>query len=514
VRRYHIDTTAVRDSMMRIVTMMTAFAVLAQWSAAYGQVITIDQGMLAGSRADGVERYLGVPFAAAPIGALRWQAPKPAPNWRGVRNATTTAPICLQDSVNNPLEPGFVAPQSEDCLYLNIFRPAGRARQRLPVMVWIHGGAFIMGAGGLPQHDGSALASRGAIVISINYRLGRFGTFAHPALAAEQAGHPIANYGLMDQIAALRWARRNALALGGDPRNVTVMGESAGASSVNFLMTSPMARGLFDKAISESGGASAGLMPLADAEAAGLRWATGKHAADVVALRALTAEAVLDAPVRMPAFPVIDGQIVLGSTREMFAADKVLRVPYLVGANDYEQSLMKWLPGAGQALLKTLGLRAEPLVALYRRPGESRDVAVARLWGENAMTLPARQRARLQAGRGQPTWLYRFGYVQTALRATMPGAGHADELPMVFGVPSPAATAAGGWKEADRAMAKQVGDYWVAFARTGNPNHAGAPLWPRYTAADDRVLEFGVDGVRAVAQPGKRLDLLEAAMAH
>jgi para-nitrobenzyl esterase len=473
-------------------------------------MLVTEQGRVAGSSAAGVDRFLGIPFAAPPIGALRWRAPQPAAHWTGVRAATVPSPICMQDSVNNPLTAGYAPVQSEDCLYLNVFRPMGQQAPGLPVMVWIHGGAFIMGSGGMPDYDGSALARRGAIVVTINYRLGRFGSFAHPALSAEQSGQPLANYGLMDQMAALRWVRANARALGGDSGNVTVMGESAGASSVNFLMTSPLARGLFDKAISESGGARAGLAPLATAQRDGERGAAGKGARDLAALRALPATTVLNAPVRAPIFPVIDGRIVLGSTADMFSSGPVARVPYLVGANSHEESLMRWLPGAGPALVASLGARAEPLIAAYTDAGETRDVAVARLWGENAMTLPARTRARQQAARGAAVWLYRFGYVPEARRATVPGAGHGDETPFVFDVPTPRDRAT--WSKADAAMARRVGDYWVAFARTGNPNHAGAPRWPRLTAQRDAMLQFDADGAHAVAtSPDHRLDLLEAA---
>ncbi len=493
--------------VMMIATLPTGEA-MARDAAA--PVVAVAQGRLVGSTTDGVDRFLGVPFAAPPVGPLRWRAPQRGAAWQGLRPATRPSPICVQDNASNPLTAGYAPRQSEDCLYLNIFRPAARAKRALPVMVWIHGGAFIMGAGGMPDYDGSALAKRGAIIVTINYRLGRFGTFAHPALAAEQHGQPIANYGVLDHIAALRWVRANARALGGDGGNVTVIGESAGASSVNFLMTSPMARGLFDKAISESGGSSTGLMPLAAAEKAGERWASGKNAHDLAGLRALPTAVVLDAPVRAPAYPVIDGRIVLGSTQDMFATQQVASVPYLVGANDHEESLMKWLPGAGPALLATLGDRAKPLITAYTRPGESRDTAVARMWGENAMAMPARRRARQQAARGQRVWLYRFGYVPQALRKALSGVGHADEIQFVFGVPSPAARA--GWGSTDRAMAKAVGDYWVAFARTGDPNHPGAPQWPLFTGTRQDGIQFGADGIATLDTAlGNRLDALEEA---
>jgi para-nitrobenzyl esterase len=299
--------------------------------------------------------------------------------WRGIRPATRPGPDCIQDSQSNPLDRGYENAQSEDCLYLNLWRPRHLGKRPLAVMVWIHGGAFIMGSGSMPSYNGAVLARQGVVVVSLNYRLGRFGTFAHPALDAAQDG-PLANFGLMDQIAALRWVRDNIARFGGNPRNVTIFGESAGASSVNFLMASPMARGLFAKAISRSGGSSANLRPLrggaGSAEAAGLAWARSKGVADgdVAGLRGLPASAVLDAPVTVPFFPVIDGVIVKEDTPTSFAAGREAPVPYLLGANDYEENLLRWLPGASQALLSGLGDKARPCSRFT--PGPARNSPV------------------------------------------------------------------------------------------------------------------------------------------
>jgi para-nitrobenzyl esterase len=472
-------------------------------------------GAIEGASAGGVDAFLGIPFAAPPVGDLRWRPPQAVARWPGVRPAHAIGPDCMQDQANNPLPAGYVNASSEDCLYVNAWRPAG-ASAALPVMVWIHGGAFIMGSGSLPVYDGAALARKGVLLITMNYRLGRFGTYANPALSAEQAGAPVANYGLMDQMAALRWARANAAALGGDPKNVTVFGESAGASSVNFLLTSPLARGLFDKAISESGGASNAPQALAggarSAEAAGLAWARGKGVkdGDVAALRALPAAIVLDAPVREVAAPVLDGKLVVHDTATAFRLGEAAPVPYLSGANDDEQSLMKWMPGAGAAMLNRMGPSGERILAEYEQPGVTHDQAVGRMWGEMAMVEPTRRRARQQAARGVPVWLYRYGYVPEALRATVPGAGHDNEMEMVFATPSGRARPL--WSAADQKMAEQVSNYWVAFARTGNPNVPGQPVWPRMTAGQDRLLEFSNTGTAAVADFGRsRLDLLEAA---
>jgi para-nitrobenzyl esterase len=501
---------------LRLLLALPLAAMLATTAVAADPIVATPAGQIAGLSDGGIERFLGIPYAAPPVGALRWRAPQPPAVWQGVRAARQVGPDCIQDKASNPPAPGYANPQSEDCLYLNIWRPAARARKPLPVMLWLHGGAFIMGSGAFPKYDGSALAANGVLVVTINYRLGRFGVFAHPALAHEQAGEAQGNYGLMDQIAALRWVRDTIAAFGGDPANVTLFGQSAGASSVNFLMASPAAKGLFAKAISESGSAYARLGHLAGTpdslEESGARWAEKKGVArsDLTALRALPAQTVLDAPVLEPATPVIDGIILTETLTQAFARGHAAKVPYIVGANDYEQNLLRWLPGADTAMMTRLGSDAEPILHLYARPGEDRAGALSRLWGEDMMVEPSRRRAKSLSATGTPVWLYRFSYVPEALRAKTPGAGHDAEIEMVFDTPS--ATSRPGWTAADEAMAKTVSGYWIAFAKTGDPNHSGAIAWPRYTTNDDRLMEFGRNGPAVIRNFGRaRLDRIEAA---
>jgi len=269
---------------------------------------------------------------------------------------------------------------------------------------------------------------------------------------------------------------------------------------------------LFDKAISQSGGASNAPQPLAAFEAAGLAWARSKGVpdGDVAALRALPAATVLDAPVRSVAAPVLDGKLVVRDTATAVRLGDAAKVPYLTGANDYEQSLMKWMPGAGPAMLAKMGDKGERILAEYTQPGVTRDQAIGRMWGEMAMVEPTRRRARQQAARGVPVWLYRYSYVPEALRATVPGAGHDNEMEMVFATPS--VQARPGWSAADQKMAEQVSSYWVAFARTGKPQVPGQPAWPPLTAAQDRLLEFSTTRTQVVPDFGRtRLDMLEAA---
>jgi para-nitrobenzyl esterase len=487
----------------------------AAWHAAAlaGPVVATKSGSIEGLDTDGASVFLGVPFAAPPAGNLRWRAPAPAAPWPGVRPAKAFGPDCVQEPMRSPPGAGFVNPTSEDCLYLNIWRPRA-SRARLPVMVWIHGGAFIMGAGSFPSYDGAAFARRGVILVTLNYRLGRFGTFAHPALRREQAGRPVADFGLLDQIAALEWVRDNIAGFGGDAANVTIFGESAGASSVNFLMTSPLAKGLFAKAISESGGSSGDLKTFAAAEAEGAAWARAAGVADddLDALRALPADKVWGAPVTTVASPVIDGTVVTASTDDAFHAGAFAKVPYLLGANSQEESLLRWLPGLDEAFLKSLGARGDAALSLYRADGLDRKTAVARLWGEAAMVEPARFRARQAARRGVATWLYHYGYAPDAADATTIGAGHDAEMEMVFDNPDQRWSRP--WSARDAAMARTMQAYWVNFARTGNPNGAGLPTWPAYTPGADGLMEFSKAGAVAVERFEKaRLDVLEAAYA-
>ena len=476
-----------------------------------GPVVHTDKGDVEGSvKAPGVESFLGLPFAAPPVGDLRWHAPEAPASWSGFRAATAYSKDCVQEPQTYAPGPGFNNPTSEDCLYLNIWRPAGTTAKPLPVMVWIYGGAWIMGAGSFPSYDGTQFARDGLILVNFNYRLGRFGVFAHPELSREQAGQPLANYGLMDQIAALKWVRANIAAFGGDPANVTIFGESAGAASVNILMGSPLAKGLFAKAISESGSSHAGMETLADAEAQGKAWAGKMHATDLKALRALSPEQVWDGPATQPASPVIDGKLVIASTDQVFAKGLMAHVPYIGGSNSREESLIRWLPGADDHWFAGLADKGPPLLRLYTADGTDPKTALARLWGEAAMTAPARARARAVAAKSGKTWLYRYAYVPDAAQGSVPGAGHDAEMEMVF--ENPDMRWKGKWSDGDAAMAHTVNAYWVNFAKTGNPNGPGLPAWPLYTTKTDILMNFDRPSPAPLPAFGKaRLDAIDAA---
>ena len=500
---------------------LAAAALMLAACAAKADVVHTTQGDVAGVAADGVESFKGIPFAAPPVGDLRWCPPQPAAGWTGVRKADAYGPACMQAASR------FFAggAMSEDCLTLNIWRPHDvRADARLPVMVWIYGGAFIQGASGTPFYDGTRFAKAGVILVSFNYRLGRFGFFAHPAL--DTKAEPFGNYGLMDQIAALKWVRANIAGFGGDARNVTVFGESAGAISVNYLMVSPAAKGLFDKAIAESGfgrsepraltgDRSAEAIGTAFAEAHGVK---GDDAAAAAALRALPADA-LNAPtagLRDPTLPnpLRDGRIITQGIAEGFAKGEEAHVPYMEGGNSYEASLFPQIADAPDPVIARAGdpAKVEAIYGGAPAPDVARMLTTDTLIGE-----PDRFLARQMARQGLPVFVYHFSYVPAAMRAASHGASHGSEItyvfdnlndqPIKFGqFTLPAAT------DSDHQVARAMHAYWVAFAKTGDPASAGGPRWPRFAPAAEQSIEFGADGVNIRTDFAKpRLDLIESA---
>ncbi len=495
-------------------------ALLAAARAAAGPApdapVRTDAGLVSGVVADesaGVRAYKGLPFAAPPVGDLRWKPPQPVPAWEGVRACTAPGPWCPQP---RPILGQAPDRASEDCLYLNVWAPAKTADGRLPVMVWIHGGGFTTGSGGSPLYDGTALARRGAVLVTINYRLGPFGFLAHPLLSKESPEGVSGNYGLLDQVAALGWVRRNIAAFGGDPGCVTIFGESAGSCSVVRLMVSPLAKGLFHRAIGQSGGARGnnrhlrarheGMEP---AEAVGERIAKalGCDGADDVlkALRAKTADELLAAADPAQGLfgagtkfgPVVDGWALPDDPDALWQAGKQAAVPFLTGTTADEGTVfVRRLPARTadeyRRSARTLfGGRADDVLRLFPADGDAEvRAAQASLTTVSAFIAPARALARSMAGRQPKTYLYHFTRESRAGRFTGLGVFHASEIPYVFDN----LTALAGPK--DRDLARVMGDAWVRFARTGDPNGPGLPEWPAYDAAGDRHLEFG-DQVKA-----------------
>jgi len=480
---------------------------------------TVRQGALKGVVAGDVAVFKGIPYAAPPVGELRWRPPQAPAAWSGVRDASAMGPVCYQSGGLF----GPVGAQSEDCLTLNVWTPANHTGAKLPVMVWVHGGGFIGGSGSTPFYDGTAFAHDGVVLVSLNYRLGRMGWFAHPALAKEGAG-PLGNYGLMDQIAALKWVRANIAAFGGDPKNVTAFGESAGAISLNFLVASNVGKGLFDKVISESGFGRFDAPPIARMEQAGAVWAaaqgvTGDDAKALAALRALPASALtgsiggLQSP-DVPR-PMIDGTIIKERVDQAFARGHQLKIPYLLGGNSFEASLFAQPTTAHPDLMiASTGLAPAAATALFD-DGDTLKAAY-NISTETMITEPNRYLAAKDSAAGAKVWLYYFSYVTAAQRATAPGVAHGGELgyvfetiprkPITFG----ARTIAAATPE-DLTVAQAIHAYWVAFAKTGDPGAAGGTPWPAFTPAADTTLDFTADGPAVRTNFLKpRLDVLQA----
>jgi para-nitrobenzyl esterase len=458
--------------------------------------VTTSSGRVEGARGDGVTVYRGLPYAAPPVGPLRWRAPRPAQAWKGVRRADAFAPACPQRGVSMP---GEAPPRtSEDCLYLNIWSPARASGERLPVVVWIHGGGFENGSTALPLYDGSRLARRGVVVVTIAYRLGPLGFLAHPALTAESGSS--GNWGLQDQVAALAWVRDNIAAFGGDPGLVTIAGQSAGGTSVSILMAAPPARGLFHRAIGQSGGffEPIELAPhfrLAKAEDDGLAYAASVGAAALADLRALPVDALLGGKAGRVSHPVIEPKLLPEPPFDVFAAGRQAAVPLLVGYNAEEARSLTEVSGVTAAnfaseLAARWGPLPPPLLAPYPFTTDA-EARAARLAFERDLRFgwDMWAWARLQAPAG-PTWLYLFDHAPP-FPANSPQAnwraGHFVELWYMFGQ-----VQAEPWATpADRALSEAMLGYWSNFARTGDPNGPDLPPWPAFRDGAGDALRLG-----------------------
>jgi para-nitrobenzyl esterase len=443
------------------------------------KTLTIRQGALRGSVANGVAYFYAIPFAPPPVGDLRWRPPGAPPSWSGERDATKAPPSCQNQ---------------EDCLYLNITAPANAKRGgKLPVVVWIHGSAFRVGqAIGAFGADttGAEFAKKGIIVVGVNHRLGRAGWFAHPALTKEPG--LTANYGNMDQIAGLKWVKANIASFGGDPNNVTAVGESAGAMAILAMMVSPEAKGLFQKAVVESGFARNEPVPLAEAESNGLKLAEaagvkGDGPEAAAALRKLPLSALagrgqgLSAPDRP--FPVMDGKLYRETVIHGFTAGHEMKIPLIIGGNSNEASLTR----PQEAMLDALSPdRREALLKVF---GPDKRQAVNDWITVQTITEPDRAIVRLHTRNGAPAWTYYFSYVPASEKRQKPfGAGHTDEVRFVFGEPRSSFAAE------DLKISNAMNAYWASFIKTGDPDSAGGPRWPRWTNQKEGQIEFGAGG--------------------
>ena len=500
-----------------------------------GPVVDTAAGTLEGERvADdgGVLVFRGIPYAEPPVGDNRWRAPVAKTSWEDTRSATTFGPACWQrltpeSSIYTRGDLG----RDEDCLYLNVWTAAAEATEARPVMVWFHGGGHTGGWGSAKIFDGTALAKQGVVLVTINYRLGPFGFLAHPALSAESPHASSGNYGLLDKVAALEWVRDNIAAFGGDPDNVTIFGQSAGSWSVCYLMASPLAAGLFHKAIGHSGGCFRGGRPdLAAAQEAGVAAAAEigveeDDAEALAALRALDAEVVLDS--RLGSGAIVDGWFMPRPAPETFAAGEHNDVPVIVGALSNEgTTLYATMPERTEAELASVlreqyGDHADALLAVYQP-----EVEKSTKWGAQAIQADRsfvwemRTWARAVESSGNDAYLYFFSQAPPVFRIYVPeraaidmpdgpdgyGAYHSGDLAYAFGNTGLVGI---DWTEWDHELSRAMTQYWVNFARTGDPNGDGLATWPRYEAEADEWLEFG-SGIKSTPEVRKeKLDLFD-----
>jgi para-nitrobenzyl esterase len=471
-----------------------------------GTAVRIDTGEVVGKFQlnTAVRAFLGVPFAAPPVGALRWKPPQPAAPWPTARAATSTGAQCMQPTRSKTSVyyeyAGGDQPTSEDCLYLNVWAPSEKADGKLPVMVWIYGGGFQQGSAANPVFDGARLAERGVIVVSINYRVGIFGFMAHPDLTAESPEHASGNYGLLDQVAGLQWVKRNAAAFGGDPDNVTIFGQSAGAAAVTYLFASPLARGLFARGISESFGfANKTMTGLADAEKTGTALAEKVAAGSLGDLRQIPAVKLLET--RMAMSPIVDGWFLPANPYTMFAQGKEAPVPLLAGWNADEGTTFphaKTLAGYQEWVRQKYPDIADRLLELYpARTDDEAKTANKRIVRDSLFAWGPWSAARLHAKNGYPIYLYYFNHPQP-LRAgviydeidTVDGLGtfHSSEYPYLFGTLD---VLTRDWTNTDRTLSDRMQSYWVAYAYSGSPNASGLVHWPSFNESAGTTMYLG-----------------------
>lgn len=476
-------------------------------ASAWAAPIRLSTGLVEGTVEGGLRVYRGIPYAAPPVGEWRWRAPQAAASWEGVRKADAFGPSCMQSTRSRLGVSGLEV--DEDCLTINVWVPesAIESAEGLPVLVWIYGGGFAGGSSATPLYSGEKLASRGVVFVSFNYRVGPFGFFAHPELSVESENAVSGNYGLLDQIAALRWIQDNVRAFGGDPERVTIFGESAGGISVSILAASPLAKGLFHGAISQSGGSfgptrtpslpGENISRLADAEKAGARLGDKLGAPSLSNLRALPAEAILDGA-RGEAgigWPTLDGHVIAGDQVELYKAGRYNDTPILIGINSDEGATFSRIGTVEEhvaSVKERFGPFAGRILELYPANNEAEAKRAARdLVRDLAFGWHTWSWARLQAqAGGSNVYLYYFDQVLPVPDSSPfadARAFHAAELPYVFEHLDQRSLA---WRPEDFAISEAMATYWTNFAKQLDPNGAGLPSWPRFTGEESQLLTF------------------------
>ena len=495
-------------SLLLFVLAGLALLAHAQQTSTPGLTVRVEGGAISGAVTSTapVRAYKGIPFAAPPVGKLRWKEPQPVSTWEGVRNAQEYSPACMQ--MTRPKDSiyfGGAEPVSEDCLYLNVWTPSTSANARLPVMVWFYGGGFGAGSASSSFWSGEKLAKAGVVVVTFNYRLGAFGFLAHPDLTKESEHHASGNYAMLDGIAALRWVQKNIGAFGGDSGRVTIFGQSAGASAVCMVMASPLSKGLFSRAIGESPsvecfGPSGPSGMLADNEQAGVKYLAAANVSSIAELREKSAEELLKIAPPSPFRPIVDGYFLPEGSDKLYKENRENFVPLLAGSNADEGTLLARYPGSAAAFTQQLrqkyGERANDFLAVYPAGTESEAETSFYTLFRDQIAWQVQTWAQSVSGKGKvPAYTYFFTHKPPIPNGTYReqsgrelGAHHSAEIQYVFrnleARPYP-------WTETDRRLSDTISGYWVNFAKSGDPNGPGLPKWPAYDASHNSIMEFG-----------------------